>query len=532
MNFTATYISYRETGSFSHIVTDYIDGAAALKEFYAFPPDLSGLKQAVTQRQEFAVNRSLLAEQLKLQYSGTATADAVKSNIDLLLSPDTFTICTAHQPNIFTGHLYFIYKILHTIKLAAYCKEQMPMFNFVPVYYMGSEDADLDELGQVYADGITYQWQTKQKGAVGRMLVDDALLKMLEELAGRLLVEPHGPAVVELLRLHYAKGTTIEKATFTLVNSLFAEYGLVVLLPDNAALKQTMQGVFEDDLLQHQAEAVVAATSERLDAAGYKPQAYPRPVNLFYLEGDTRERIEQEGAHFRVVDNGLVFSKTELLELLRSNPERFSPNVILRGLYQETILPNIAFIGGGGELAYWLQLKDLFVKYRVNYPLLVLRNSFLIIDEQAAARIEKLRLGDKDLFLPAAVLHKQLVQQQSNAQLTLDTEKEAMRHYYEKLQMVAGHVDNTLQRHVAALGVQATKKLDALEKKLLRAEKRKFDAENRQIEHLKAALFPKGSLQEREDNYMYYMAKMGAGLLTAIYNASLATDARFTIIKK
>ena len=176
-SFQSTFISYSETGKFSKIIADYIDLPENLANFFEHPVSIDGIKAAIFQREKFQTNRPLLVEQLKTQYKNIQENELVKANIDSLSHENTFTVCTAHQPNIFTGHLYFIYKILHTIKVADELKKQLPEYNFVPVFFMGSEDADLEELNHVVVDGKKYEWQTKQTGAVGRMKVDDHLLK-------------------------------------------------------------------------------------------------------------------------------------------------------------------------------------------------------------------------------------------------------------------------------------------------------------------------------------------------------------------
>ena len=249
MDCTSTRLPYRQTGAFSKIALDYIDQAAALKPFFTHPPTIKGIQKAIEERKKITADRKTLIQELKKQYEGVETSDKVRKNIESLLSADTFTITTAHQNNIFTGPLYFIYKIVHAIKLADHLKVSLPKQNFVPVFYIGSEDADLDELNHIYLGGEKLVWETKQTGAVGRMKVDKGLIKLIGLMEGQLSVLPNGNEIIAQLKQYYKEGTSIQDATFSLVNNLFAEYGLVVLLPDNAALKKQMTFVFQDDLL-------------------------------------------------------------------------------------------------------------------------------------------------------------------------------------------------------------------------------------------------------------------------------------------
>jgi len=532
MNCTSTRLPYRQTRAFSKIAVDYIDQAVELKPFFSHAPSLHGIQKAIAARKQFPTNRELLVQTLQKQYKGIATGEKLANNITALLDSNTFTITTAHQNNIFSGPLYFIYKIIHTIKLADQLKASMPDNNFVPVFYIGSEDADLDELNHIWLNGQKLVWATNQTGAVGRMIIDKALVKLIDQMEGQLTVLPAGNEIVSLLKKSYKEGVTIQEATFHFVNDLFAEYGLIVLLPDNAVLKNQLYTIFEDDLLHQTASGIVEKSATALQAAGYKVQANPREINLFYLLGDKRERIEMKGQLYQVLNTAFTFTKEELLLELKEHPERFSPNVILRGLYQETILPNIAFIGGGGETAYWLQLKELFENYKVPFPVLVLRNSFLVIEKKWQLAIDKLGFTSDDFFLPEQELMNKLVAKESKNATKLNGSLTAMEKLYESFKEQATAVDSSLAKHVEALKTKTIYRLQELEKKMLRAEKRKFTDQQRQIHTIKEALFAGNGLQERRENLAYYYAKWGRSFIASLYDASLGLEQEFVVLKE
>jgi bacillithiol biosynthesis cysteine-adding enzyme BshC len=527
----AQHLSYRETGSFSKIITDYLDQPEQLQPFFLHTPDITGFKNAIAERKKFPTNRKLLHEVLNDQYAASVLSPLLKNNIDLLKLPETFTICTAHQPNIFTGHLYFIYKIIHTIKLADTLSRELPGNNFVPVFYMGSEDADLEELGHVYINGQKYEWKTNQGGAVGRMKVDDGLIGLIDEMSGQLSITPFGNELVTLLKKYFIKNILLQEATLNLVNDLFGERGLVVLLPDDGRLKKEMSSIFIDDLLRRIPSAIVNETANHL-SAHYKVQAHPREINLFYLKDGIRNRIVQHKDIFKVQDTSITFSEESLLGELQEHPERFSPNVILRGLYQEMILPNISFVGGGGELAYWFELKDLFANYAIPFPVLVLRNSFLLVDKKTLVLIENLHLSISDVFKSEAELVKEQVKKNSSHQLSLNDQKQKATELYQSAKYLVTEIDNTLQQHVEALEVKTLKTIDNLEKKMLRAEAKKFEVQQRQVHRLKENLFPMGQLQERVENFMPYYGKYGRDFLKLIYDNSLSLEQQFCILKE
>ncbi|MES2005927.1 MAG: bacillithiol biosynthesis cysteine-adding enzyme BshC [Bacteroidota bacterium] len=529
MDQTATYLPYESTGYFSKIVSDYLSQSPSLQPFYQHSPDLAGLKASIAARQSFNTPRNILVEVLNEQYKGIAVSEKTKQHITALADTNTFTVTTAHQPNIFTGPLYFIYKIMHAIKLADELNTQLPEFKFVPVYYMGSEDADLDELGYVTVGGQKLVWETKQTGAVGRMKVDKALIKLIHAIHGQAGVLPFGKELNELLQRCYKEGKLVQQATLELVNALFGEYGLVVLVPDNAKLKTAFQPVVEKELSEGFSHKIVADTIAAL-GKNYKVQAGGRDINLFYLIDDKRERIEVDGTRYEVRTLGLSFSKEEIVLELNSHPERFSANVILRGAFQETVLPNIAFIGGGGELAYWLELKNVFAAVNIPYPVLLLRNSFLLIQKEQYAKWKQLGFTDLDLFMPELDLLNILVKRETEHQVSLANELEQAKTYYTHLRTLTDKIDKTLSEHLIALEKQALKKLTELEKKMLRAERFKYDVQQKQIGKLKAALFPNNSLQERTDNFSLYYATADNAWLQQLYSVSTGLNKGFGLV--
>lgn len=532
MNFNATCLPYRQTNAFTSLVLDYIDQSPALDPFYQHKLSIQGIEAAIKQRDQFNTDRSILLAHLQAQYRGTEVSEKVSSNIQKLAAANTFTITTAHQNNLFTGPLYFIYKVLHAIKLSAHLNSLYTDKHFVPVFYMGSEDADLEELNHIYINNEKLAWNTKQTGAVGRMLIDKELVTLIDKMHGQLSVWPHGEEIIGQLRKFYKVGTTIADASFQFLNSLFGEYGLVVLQPDSASLKSLMKPVFEDDLMNQTASSVVEITATDLEEAGYKVQANPREINLFYLEGDQRNRLEKIIDEWKVLNRFTKFNKQQLLDELNEHPERFSPNVILRGLYQETILPNVAFIGGGGETAYWLQLKDLFNHYKVPFPVLVLRNSFMLVEAEWADKMEKLGFDPEDLFQEEQDLMNKLVRRETKLPIDLSASKQELEDLYDRFLAQASAIDPTLGNHVAALKTVAVNKIRELEKKMLRAERRKFSDQQRQLHHLKQQLFPNHGLQERRENICYYYAKWGREFIHALYDASLNLEQEFVVMRE
>lgn len=538
MKYTATSIPYSTTGVFSTLVNDYITGKGTAREFVPFAPNLEGIKKAMLQRNFSPKHRQVLVSVLENQYQALALGkyaknkdafEKVTANITLLKNDNCFAVTTAHQPNLFTGPLYFFYKIIHVIQLAKELKAQFPENDFVPVYYMGSEDADLAEVGSYNIEGAKQQWHTKQTGAIGRMLVDDQLLQLLQNLEGYWSIKQEGKEVFEIIKAAYKKGNTINEATLQMVHLFFGRYGLVVVQPDDLQLKSLFVNIMQKELLTQFSHNAIQSTLKSL-AEQYHVQSEGRPINLFYLKDATRNRIEKLGETFSVVDTHIQFTQDEIINELQTYPDRFSPNVILRGAYQETILPSVVFVGGGGELAYWMELKNVFEQAGVNYPVLLLRNSFLFINEKQTKQWASLEFNTADVFDTIQNLELAFVKKQSVENLALTEHIASLTDLYRTIQQDVIKIDPSLGNHALNLSVQAQKKLTLLEKKMIRAEKRKQHTSIARIHTIKSELFPENNLQERVENFSKWVGDFGWSWVDAILDHSNALVASFTVI--
>ena len=481
-----------ETDCFSSFFIDYINEKEALKPFYSSFPSVKNFKSAITNSNFPATNRKVLVEVLQEQYKDLSTDTAVTQNIQLLDDAKTFTITTGHQLSIFTVPLYFIYKIVTVINACKTLKHAYPDYNFVPVYWMASEDHDFEEINHFFLEGKKYEWETDQTGAVGHF--DPSGLK---EIAEKL------PKGAEFFAEAYSQ-KTLADAGRAYVNHLFGKEGLVVVDGDNPELKKLFTPVIEDDLFEHNPEKFVSKTSSSLEDLGYKTQVTAREINFFYLENGIRERIEKTKSGFQVVDTDIAFSEKEMRSLIQERPERFSPNVVLRPLYQETILPNLAYVGGPSEAVYWLQLKEMFNHFKTAFPLLMPRNFGVVIPETDSTKWNKTGLTQSDLFLSAEKAFEKWVKANCDHDISYTSELQKLAEVEKSLKQKASEVDETLIQHIEALHTSFSKRIEKAEKKLVRAEKRLHQDRRKQIESVKEVLFPGGSLQERRDNFLNF----------------------------
>ncbi|TZF82175.1 bacillithiol biosynthesis cysteine-adding enzyme BshC [Pedobacter sp. BS3] len=528
----ATYIDYEETHAFSDTVISYLCNDTRLKPFIVQQADITGFSRLL-QEKHFNGNRQLLAETLTNQYRDTGIkADenpVVFSNIESLKQENTYTVTTGHQLNIFTGPLYFIYKIVTAINLAKELKENFPDKHFVPVYWMATEDHDFAEINHTYLLNKKISWNVTASGATGRMATK-TIAEAIKQYQGILGISANAVKLSRLIEHAYLNHHTLADATRYLVNALFSEYGLVIIDADNKNLKAQFAGIIEQDIIEQNSYRLIAESSEALQEAGFKTQVNAREINFFYLNGELRERLTEKDGQYFVLNSDISFTAKELRQEIRQHPERFSPNVILRPLYQEVILPNLAYIGGGAEIVYWLQLKKNFGFYEVDFPILILRNSAMIADDVIAGKLRRLDLNFPDLFKPVELIRQEWVKQHTDKDLSLADEWQEMRCIFEKIKLRAFKIDTTLAPSTEAVRERLHHQLQSLEKKLLKAEKRNYATALGQIERLREKLFPGGGLQERKENFGMFYVQYGDEFIRTLVRYFKPLDFKFTIL--
>lgn len=524
----AKYISYQQTNAFSSVVLDYIDGKDKLESFYKNSPTIQGFENAIAERKVTA-DRALLVSSLHRQYAHIQPSALVQSNINLLADDRTFTITTGHQLNIFTGPLYFIYKIVTAINLARDLKLKFPDYNFVPVYWMATEDHDFEEINHVKVEDRKLTWNTDAAGATGRMSTAD-ITETLTAYKGYLGISDNGQDLAKKIEKAYTSNKKLADATRELVDSLFGDHGLVCTDADDPALKAQFAAIVYQDIVEQHSFELINNSNTALEAQGYKPQVNPREINFFYMDDNLRERIVEEDGLYKVLNTTISFTKESLKEEISSHPERFSPNVVMRPVYQEVILPNLAYIGGGAEVTYWLQLKANFDFYKIPYPILVLRNSALVIDERSTRKMQILGINQVSLFNSDEQLKNNWVKEHVGDSLCLDDEQRAIRAVFDQIKLNSYKIDKTLSLSAEAAKTKALKLVTNLEKKLLRAEKRKHTTSLQQIDNLKNKLFPSGVLQERVLNIAPLYVLYGTDFINSLYLHFKPLDHKFTVL--
>lgn len=515
-------IAFKKTGYFSDLICDYLAEDEVLKPFYNRFPTPENFKGQIEEKKQYfpKENRDILVKALTNQYKDIQASVLTSENIESLKSENTFTIVTGHQLNLFTGPLYFLYKITSTINLAEQLKEKYPGLNFVPVYWMATEDHDFDEINYFNLHGKKFQWNRNVSGAVGELSTEglSEVFNLLDLEVGSGI---HADKVRELFKKAYLEYNNLTDATRYLANELFAEYGLVILDGHDKELKKLFVPHLLEELKNHTSNKSVLETVQQLNnltGKNYNIQVNPREINLFYLAEGLRERIvDLDGSYF-VNETDIKWSKEEIIKEVNEHPERFSPNVIMRPLYQEVILPNLCYIGGAGELAYWFELKSYFEAAQIPFPVLLLRNSVLLITEKQAAKLKNLNITYPQLFMKRHAFINKKVREISDIDIDFSSQKKHLQKQFEDLYDLAMQTDKSFLGAVKAQEVKQLKGLDKLEKRLLKAQKRKLADEVSRMADIQNELFPNGSLQERSSNFSEFYLQYGPELIKRLKN--------------
>lgn len=513
--FKITTLDFKSSRTLGSLVFDYLDKNEVLRPFYNAFPDEDGFRRLLEERPYGTLDRDLLSDILLQQSLEVKnTSESSTANLQRLKQPNCYTVTTGHQLCLFTGPLFFIYKVFSVINLAESLKKRFPGHDFVPVYWMATEDHDFEEVNHFHARGRTITWTSHQQGPVGEFLTEElqALLPEIQALFGR---SENADYLVSLFSRAYLEHKTLSEATRFLVNELFGEYGLVTVDGNDQRFKEQFRTEFRKDLFGHQPQDLVQQSIQALEKAGYSTQVNPRQINCFYHDKGLRARIEKRGEHYELVGTKTLLSQQDLEQILEQQPWRISPNVVLRPAYQQKILPNLAYTGGPGELAYWLELKHMFDELGLLFPILMPRNFVTVVDKVTENRVHKLNFSIPDFYKPEEELIREL-QVKEDAVFDLSPEKASITEFYSKILEKASAADQTLSGSVSAELQRALKGFERITGKTNRALRRRYETEISQIRGVKQRLFPARIPQERYENFSSFYLQYGPGFLEEI----------------
>ncbi|NNF58494.1 MAG: bacillithiol biosynthesis cysteine-adding enzyme BshC [Rhodothermaceae bacterium] len=536
---TGHRLGYRALGT-SALFAAYAEGDPAALAFYAHNPwSAEARMEAARQAAAHPRDRDALAEALLDQNAAWWGEDeeAVRASIGRLRDPESVAVVTGQQLGLFGGPLYTVYKALTAVRLAEQVAAEAGR-PAVPVFWLADEDHDFAEVQTtavpVGPDLVRIAYDDREppevnRGPVGRLVLEERALTHALDAMGGALAGPFAADALAALRADWQPGTTWRDAFARTLRRLTAGTGLVFISADDARLKRLATPLVRQEIegwpSTHRA---LDNVSQKLEAAGFHAQIAPRPVNLFlFAEGGERLPVDPDGDDFVLRGTTTRFSAAELLRLAETAPERFSPNVVLRPVMQDGLLPTVAYISGPGETAYFAQLKPVYEAFGVPMPVLYPRASLTILSEKQQRHLDRYGLTLPDLNGDLAPLHRRLALERADADLdaTFAQARATLDALVEAAKPVVTGVDTSLKQAVEAARAKMTNALARLEKKTVRVEKRNQQVILDRLERLVAALMPDGAPQERVLSPIALLATEGPEVASRLLEA-LDTDTR------
>jgi bacillithiol biosynthesis cysteine-adding enzyme BshC len=526
------YISFSEIPGNHNLFLDYLYEFENVKNFYK--TDFRNkeeyfkiFKKVSDSHVEF---RDQLSSILNDQYRNFNPSTKTQKNISALKDKKTLAVVTGQQLGIIGGPLYTFYKIMTAIKLSSFLSERYDDYHFVPVFWLEGDDHDFNEVRELnlindnnevikvaYGEEVL---DDENKGSVGNLVFNDMLNSFYADLEKNIRETEFTPLLLEKIKSFYTSGKTFMQAFKELIFWLFDEYGLVIFDPKDKRLKEQLKPIFKKeitDFRQHTEKLVkVSAQLEEV----YHAQVKVRPVNLFYSNEEGRFLIEPVENEFRLRRKRKKFTYDELIDLIDKEPECFSPNVLLRPICQDYILPTAFYVGGPSEISYFAQVMPLYDFYKIEAPIIYPRSSATIIEKNISSIIEKYDIDLAELFLDPEKLKQKVIDSISNVSVeeTFNTASNQIEIAFDQLKEKLFEFDKTISDTSSKYKQKIFHHLDELKDKAADAQKRKHEITLRQIDKISSAVFPNYNLQEREINFLYYANKYSVDVIKKIFD--------------
>jgi bacillithiol biosynthesis cysteine-adding enzyme BshC len=525
------WIDYRQlppsAGGFSELFFDYLYDFEEVRKF--FPSNFrethafDGVLDAPA---SLSSNRATLIEVLREQNTAFGSGQRAMENIALLGNPATLAVVTGQQVGLFGGPLYTVFKTLTAIALAGHLKEKYPDHDVVPVFWIEGEDHDFAEMNHCavldaearharveYLPGGAMP--ERNPGPVGEMVFDSSLEQAFASLAATLPKTEFTEPLIARLRDAYAPGRTFNHCFASWLNILFDGEGLVFLSPNDARLKRILAPLFEREISEFpRTSQLIIAQSAELEQR-YHAQIKTRPLNLFLFHKGGRYPIEPREQDFSLRGTRHFISPAELLEIARTTPELLSPNVVLRPIAQDMLLPTAVYVAGPSEIAYHAQLRPVYEHLGVRQPMLYPRASASFVEDRVQRVMERYQLELPVFFDDPEQIKARVIEQIDEVKVDrLFTEADrAVGDALNELRFGLKEIDQTLQGPLDGLRTKFGGSLGQLREKAMAAQQRRHESAMRQIERASGSLLPGGGLQERTLSILYYMNKYGPELV-------------------
>ncbi|MFT4599849.1 MAG: bacillithiol biosynthesis cysteine-adding enzyme BshC [Arenicella sp.] len=514
----------------SKLIRDLINKDPRTEEFIDSFFDFENIQSQIEKKTFSDSKRSVLVQQLKTQNSSLSLSESSSQNIESLSNDNTYTITTGHQLNLMSGPLYSIYKVVQIIQITERLNKENPSQKFVPVFWMATEDHDFDEINHINLFNQKIEWLKEgQVDSIAGRITTESISSFLDPIKEK-FQNPDVADKIDALLKHYSSTSNLEEATRSLMNALFAEFGLVIIDGDDLELKKLFMDVAVKEVEKRFVFDSVNETNAALEAKKYHQQVYVRECNLFFIDSNNvRHRIKEDGEAYLLADKKI--SKAELIDLIKSDPASISPNALMRPMYQETVLPNLAYVGGGGEIAYWMQIKSAFAAAEIAFPLLRVRDSVLLVRENQTVLLDELKIELLDLKLGVDQIIKDMALEESGDDLDISAVENQIEQAKNDLLIQAKSIAKGMDGMIEAEFSKFSKSLERIGAKMVKAEKGKFEKVQKQVQRISDSYFPNGSFQERSENVLSYLIQDPGFVNKIMANFKAENTAQIRLIK-
>jgi bacillithiol biosynthesis cysteine-adding enzyme BshC len=518
----------------SRLFLDYLKDPVTLRNFYPLAVRFHHeLQQRVPEvLSTYRVDRARVCDALAAMNRGWGAGEATLKNIEQLRESDCIAVVSGQQAGLFTGPLYTVYKALSAVKLAG-CLQQRNT-KAVPVFWIAAEDHDFAEVAKAEFIGRDCQLKSvavssdlhREGKPVGQVRLDDSIDAVVNDLFELLPASEFAADMKALVKSAWQPGRGYVESFATMMTALLGRYGLIFLDPLDPELKQIAAPLYSE--AARRAPEIASALEERsaeLERAGYHAQvlatANSFPLFLHDEEGRRHAVVRVENGKYRTKDAGKEYSAEELATLAQEQPERFSPNVTLRAVVQDYLLPTIAYYGGAAEIAYFAQTAEVYrVLERPATPILP-RSSLTMIERHTGRVLERYTLTLADFFEGLEPVIKRVVEEHlaaDSAKLFANAEQN-VNHELDRLRQELRAIDPTLADALETGRKKINYQLEGLKQRFVRAQMTRDEAAHRQLQRACDQLYPNKDLQERHINITSLLARHGTYVIEWIFNA-------------
>jgi bacillithiol biosynthesis cysteine-adding enzyme BshC len=523
MKFIPFDILQESDNDITRLYVDYLYHFDKLKQYYATDfHDRKSWKKVIAETASRLIDRSTLVRILTEQNKDIHCGIKTLANIDLLGNENTVAIVTGQQLGLLTGPLYTLYKTITAIQLAEKLTSEYPDYNFVPVFWVEGEDHDFEEVNHAFTISPLNQIAKieylpggkpleRNPGPVANIAFDEFIEHSLSTLESSLQETEFKASLIAEVRAHYKAGTTFAKAFLGLMNRYFEDSGIVFLNPMHPEFKQILKPIFQKEISSvTKISQLVIDKSAELEEH-YHAQIKSKPLNLFLFHKDGRYHIEPRENDFSLKGTRRFLSKEEISSLVDQSPELFSPNVVLRPICQDTLLPTLAYVAGPSEIAYFAQLKPIYELFNVPMPIIYPRATATIIEEKSKSILEKYQIEIEQIFSGIEPILMKISEQGSEVKVDalFESISKTVHETIQEARFGIQQIDATLAGSVDSTIAKIDSYLAVLKDKTQKAQLRRQEVSVRQVQKAALVLRPNDNFQERVLNVTYFLNKYG-----------------------